>query len=54
MGDELSPRGGSMCRPHPEPEAAEETAPGVGAGAPVAGQLVRRRVPWRRRRAPWR
>jgi hypothetical protein len=41
MGDELSPRGGSMCRPHPEPEAAEETAPGVGAGAPVAGQLVR-------------
>jgi hypothetical protein len=39
MGDGLPPRGGSLRPPSPRAaEAAEETAPGAGAGAPAARQ----------------
>jgi hypothetical protein len=42
MGDELSPRGGSLRPPSPRAaEAAEETAPRVGAGAPTARRPMR-------------
>jgi hypothetical protein len=42
MGDELPSRGGSLRPPSPRAaEAAEETVPGAGAGAPAARQPTR-------------
>jgi hypothetical protein len=42
MGDRLPPRGGSLRPPSPRAaEAAKETAPRVGAGAPAARQPAR-------------